>query len=165
MTRIRLIWAASAEHGDTFMYLKLAKPVEQVIKTARTLARQADQEYLGTEHLLLAIRQEDEGVAARLLDRFDVDEHRLRAQLTRLASKSMEETWVFGRLPGSPHLKSVIAAAIELAQRMGSGEVWSEHLLLAMLKEQGSIACSALNKLGMTYEAAQSAAEELASGK
>lgn len=147
------------------MYLKLAKPVEQVIKTARALARQADQEYLGTEHLVLAIRLEDDGVAARLLDRFGVDEHRLRAQLARLASKSMEETWVFGRLPGSPHLKSVIASAIELAQRMGSDKVWAQHLLLAMLREQGSIACSALKKLGMTYEAAQDAAGELTSKK
>jgi ATP-dependent Clp protease ATP-binding subunit ClpC len=142
------------------MHPKLAKPVEHVIKAARALAREADQEYLGTEHVLLAIRMEDDGVAARLLDRFRVDEHRLRAEIARLAIKSMEETWVFGRLPGSPHLKNVIATAVDLAKQMGSDEVAAQHLLLAMLKEKGSIAYQAIKKLGMTYDAAQDAALE-----
>ena len=137
------------------MYEKLTKRVEEVIKLARSIARQADQEYLGTEHVLLAVQQEGTGVGAKVLDRLGVDEYRLKAELARHVRKSMEDTWVFGRLPGSPHLKSVIACAIELARRLDSNVVCTEHLLLAMLKEKGSLAEQALRSLGVTYQRAE----------
>lgn len=146
------------------MYEKLTKRVEKVIELARSIARQADQEYLGTEHVLLAVQQEGTGIGAKLLDHFGVDEHRLKAELDRHVRKSMEDTWVFGRLPGSPHLKSAIGSAIELAQQLDSKEVCTEHLLLAMLKEKGSIAEQTLRKLGLTYKKARDETLKMAAG-
>lgn len=137
------------------MYEKLTKRVEQVIKLARSIARNADQEYLGTEHVLLAVCQEGTGVGAQVLNRLGVDEYRLQTEIDRHVKAHLEETWVFGRLPGSPHLKNVVANAIELAQQLGSKVVCTEHLLLAMVGEKGSIAGQALRKLGVTYEAAK----------
>ena len=134
------------------MYEKLTERVEKVIKLARSIARQTDQEYLGTEHVLLAVYQEGTGVGAQVLNRLGVDEYRLQAEIDRHIRAHMEQTWVFGHLPGSPHLKSAVACAIELAQQLGSKVVCTEHLLLAMLKEEGSIAEQALRKLGVTFE-------------
>jgi len=136
------------------MYVKLTKRVEAIIKQARSFAREADQEYLGTEHVLLAIAREGTGVGARVLQAFGVDEYRLRAEIAKLTRKSMEETWVFGRLPGSPHLKASVATAIELAQKMNAQELGTEHLLLAMLSERGSIARQSLEALGVTFDKA-----------
>ena len=62
----------------------------------------------------------------------------------------MEDTWVFGRLPGTPHFKNVIAKAIEAARELRSKEVCTEHLLLGLLAEKGSVAHAALKALGVT---------------
>ena len=134
------------------MYGKFSKRVEKVITLARKLAQGEDQEYLGTEHVLLAIAQEGTGVAAELLGKHGADEYRLKATIDRLVGDSMTETWVFGNLPGSPHLKNAVAAAVEQAQDLNSEHVCAEHLLLGLLKEDGSIAAQALKHLGITYQ-------------
>ncbi len=143
------------------MYEKLSKRVEAVIRLARDVARADDQEYLGTEHVLLAICREGTGVGAKMLDAFQVDETKLRQQIDILVRKSLDETLVFGNLPGSPHLKSVVATSIRLAQQLESREVCTEHLLLAMFGEKGSVAETVLRNLGMTYDAARAKAVEL----
>jgi len=61
-----------------------------------------------------------------------------------------EDTWVFGRLPGTPHFKNVIAHAIEGAREIKSKEVCTEHLLLGLLAEKGSVAYAVLKALGIS---------------
>jgi len=134
------------------VYEKLTERVERVIQIARTLAHDRDHEYLGTEHVLLAILSEGTGMGAKILASYGIDEHRLQQEIRRHIKKSMEETWVFGRLPGSPHLKSVISHAIEIARQLESKQICTEHLLLAMLNEKGSIAEQVLREFGLTYD-------------
>lgn len=131
------------------MYEKLSEDMERVIKTANVIAREYDQEYVGTEHLLLAIAREAAGRGAQLLIRAGATEAALKDAVDRLMQQSLEDTWVLGRLPGSPHFRNVIAAAIEEARAFESKEVRSEHLLLALLAEKGSVAESALTALGI----------------
>lgn len=144
------------------MYEKFSQRVATVVKLARDIAREGDQEYLGTEHMILAIAREGTGIGAKLLEKAGIDEHKLKAQIERLVKKSMEETWVFGNLPGSPHLKSTVGKAITLAQQMDSKEVCTEHLVLAMLMEPGSVAERALKHFGMNFESARALAIESA---
>ena len=66
-----------------------------------------------------------------------------------LVLKSAEETWVFGRLPGTPHFRNVMAIAIEEARQFESKEVCSEHMLLALAREEGSVAQATLLELGI----------------
>ncbi len=146
------------------MYEKFSKRVSTVVEHARKIAREADQEYLGTEHVLVAIMREGSGVGAKVLSSFGVDEYRLKAEIDRLVRKSMEDTWVFGKLPGSPHLKSTVATAVRMAQELESKEVCTEHLLLAMLREEGSVAERALLAFGATYDKAHAKTQELISG-
>jgi ATP-dependent Clp protease ATP-binding subunit ClpA len=76
----------------------------------------------------------------------------LRAEIDKLIKKQMEETWVFGRLPGTPHFRNVMAQAIEQSQQLEANEVCTEHLLLGLLKEKGCVAYNALKALGLSYE-------------
>ncbi|NOS99898.1 MAG: ATP-dependent Clp protease ATP-binding subunit [Phycisphaerales bacterium] len=144
------------------MYEKLSKRVDDVVKIARGIAREMDHEYLGTEHLLLAILQEGTGVGARILAAAGIDQNSVRAELDKRIRKSMEDTWVFGRLPGSPHLKGVVVQAVDIAGKLNSKDVCTEHLILAMLLEKGSLAEQTLRALGLTYDAAKSRLAELA---
>ncbi len=137
------------------MYPKSSQRVAKVIKLANEIAREYEQEYVGTEHLLLAIEREGTGVGAGVLRRHGVTGPKLRAEVDKLVKKSMEETWVFGRLPGTPHFRNVMATAIEQCQKLEAKEVCTEHVLLALLKEAGSVACKALANLGITFDAAK----------
>ncbi len=134
------------------MLPKSSSRVAEVIRIANQIAREYDQEYVGTEHLLLAIQREGTGVGAKALAKRGVTADRLRAEVDSLVRKQMEETWVFGRLPGTPHFKNVMAAAIEQCQKIKAPLVCTEHLLLALMKVRGCIAQKALKTLGLKYD-------------
>lgn len=134
------------------MYETLSERVKQVIKRADEIARDYSQEYVGTEHVLLAIAEEGTGTGARVLQNHGADYGKVKAEVDRLIHKSLEDTWVFGRLPGTPHYRNVVARAIEEAQDLRSREVRTEHLLLGLLREKGSVAYNALLNLGLRLE-------------
>ncbi|MGB9625741.1 MAG: Clp protease N-terminal domain-containing protein [Phycisphaerae bacterium] len=131
------------------MYEHLSPRVEKVIKLANRIAHEYGQEYVGTEHVLLAIVEEGTGKGVEVLARHAIDAPKVKAEVDRLIEKSMEDTWVFGRLPGTPHFRNVVARAIEEARDLGSKEVCTEHLLLGLLREKGSVAYNALINLGL----------------
>lgn len=143
------------------MLPKSSQRVAEVIKVANQVAREYEQEYVGTEHVLLAIEREGTGIGAAVLKKHGLSADKLRREIDRLIKKRMEETWVFGRLPGTPHFKNVIAQAIQQCQQLESKEVCTEHLLLALLTEKGSVAYQALKDLKLTYEAARQDVLEL----
>ena len=146
------------------MLPKSSPRVAEVIKLANGIAREYEREYVGTEHVLLAIQREGTGVGAAVLAKRGVTAGKLRDEIDKLIKKQMEETWVFGRLPGTPHFKNVVATAIQQCQELQSKEVCTEHLLLALLVEKGSVAHKALKSLGLTYDQARSDVLELTSG-
>jgi len=143
------------------MLPKSSPRVAKVIKLANEVAREYEQEYVGTEHVLLAIQREGTGVGAKVLAKRGISEQRLRAEIDKLVKRRLEETWVFGRLPGTPHFKNVVAVAIEECQLLGAKEVSTEHLLLGLLKERGSVAHKALKSLGLSFDDARATVQEL----
>lgn len=132
------------------MYEHLSRRVDHVIKLANSIAREYEQEYVGTEHVLLAIAREGTGMGARILRDQAVSEEKISAEISKLIKASLEDTWVFGRLPGTPHFKNVIAHAIEAAREIKSKEVCTEHLLMGLLAEKGSVAYAVLKALGIS---------------
>ena len=135
------------------MLPKSSRRVAEVIRLANEVAREYELEYVGTEHLLIAIHREGTGLGSAILTKRGVTPEALRDAIDTLSKKQLEETWVFGRLPGTPHFKNVMATAIDQCQRLGAKEVCTEHILLALLKEKGSIACNSLRELGVTHDA------------
>ncbi|UCE59834.1 MAG: hypothetical protein JSU63_20620 [Phycisphaerales bacterium] len=145
------------------MLPKSSQRVAEVIKIANQIARDYEQEYVGTEHVLLAIQREGTGVGAKVLAKHGATTAKLQGEVEKLVKRQLEETWVFGRLPGTPHFKNVVATAIEQCQSLGAPQVCTEHLLLALSKERGSVAQKALNALGLSFDVIREDILELAS--
>lgn len=147
------------------MYEQLSKNVERVIKVANEVAREYELDYVGTEHVLLAIAREGSGVGGKILQALKIDEFNLKNVVDKLMKKSMEDTWVFGRLPGTPHFRNVMAKAIEEAQKLRSREVCTEHVLLALANEKGSVGEAALAEMGATPERVRTELNRITSQK
>lgn len=141
------------------MLPKSSQRVGEVIKLANAIAREYEQEYVGTEHVLLAIQREGTGLGASILEKRGITAEKLRHEVDQLVKKQLEETWVFGRLPGTPHFKNVVATAIAECQQLEAREVCTEHLLLALAREKGSVAQKALTALGMNYDEVRKAVD------
>jgi len=146
------------------MLPKSSRRVAKVIQLANLLAREYEQEYVGTEHVLMAIQREGTGIGAKILAKRGITAEKLRAEIEKLVKTQLEETWVFGRLPGTPHFKNVVATAIDQCQELGATEVCTEHLLLALIKERGSVSQKALTALGLSFETARADVIELMAG-
>jgi ATP-dependent Clp protease ATP-binding subunit ClpC len=134
-------------------YPQLDKNAAQIVKTvAQQIAYEFELDYVGTEHILLAILRAGEGVGAKVLKAFNVSEDGAHTTVEEVLKRDMEDTWVFGRLPGSPHYRNVLAYAIDEATQLEAKHIGSEHLLLALLREEGSTAQRVLAKLGVTLK-------------
>ena len=125
---------------------------KSIVKLANDIAHEYELEFVGTEHILLAILRHNSGIGARVLKKCGIDEQKARATVDELVQRAKEDTWVFGRLPGSPNYRRVIELAIEEATRLDAKRIGSEHLLLALLREKGTTGQRALTKLGVTLK-------------
>lgn len=117
---------------------------------AQEIAREFELDYVGTEHILLALLRHGRGRAAAILRSMDVTEPKARAAVEALLKRDLEDTWVFGRLPGSPSYRNVLAHAIDEAGKLDSPTVNTEHLLLALLREPDTSAARVLAGFGVT---------------
>ena len=120
--------------------------------------------YVGTEHLLLGIIREGTSRGARILFDHGATEHWTKAVVDELvdelADKGMDETWVTGRLPGSPHFMDVFSRAERIAQRLGHSQICAEHLLAALLTLTGSVGYEVLRAMGISMEIIENAFHE-----
>ena len=143
------------------MYQHLSKTAKDVLKLAEQIARRDQHEYVGTEHVLLAIAEYGLGIGAQVLQDCAVTPAAVKDQVHALLKGSMEETWVFGRLPGTPHFKQVIAYAIEEAEKAKDPKVGTEYLLLGLIREKGCLAERALRNLGVNLNLARQKTAQL----
>jgi len=134
-------------------YPQLDAHAAQIVKqTAQQIAYEFELDYVGTEHILLAILRCGQGIGAAVLKDLGVTEELARKKVEEVIKRDMEDTWVFGRLPGSPHYRNVLAHAIDEATQLEARQIGSEHLLLALLREEGSTAQRVLSQLGVTLK-------------
>ena len=131
---------------------RLAPDARAVVDLANEIAHDFGLEYVGTEHILLAILRHHDNVGARALERLGTDEDQVRAALDELFQRAKEDTWVFGRLPGSPHYRNVIERAMEIAEQLESKSITCAHLLLALFHDQQSAARRILSGQGVSLK-------------
>ncbi len=121
----------------------------RVLSLAHEEAERLNQERVGTEHLLLALIQEDGGVASRVLHDLGLEEDRIKEIIERLTDKS-------GVKPTQIELgadtQQVFEGAIEEARRMGHHYIGTEHLLLGLVNANNGLSVDVLKKLGVTAE-------------
>lgn len=120
-----------------------------------TLANQEAQrfnhEYIGTEHILLAIIVEGRGVAAQILQRLRIDADAVRREAEKLV-QSGPDMVALGRLPQTPRAKQAMRFAIEESGKLGHNFIGTEHLLLGLIRERGGVAAEVLAKFGLNLD-------------
>jgi ATP-dependent Clp protease ATP-binding subunit ClpC len=130
----------------------LSRRAEEILRLAKHIARGYGQGFVGTEHLLLAILREGEGQGALLLRAYGATEESVKEHVDQVVQDRMQETWVLGRLPGTPHFRDVLSRAAHEARGRGNWQICSVHLLLAILEEKNSTGWTVLQSIGITTE-------------
>ena len=125
---------------------------KRVLALAQDEAIRFNHNYMGTEHLLLGLVREGEGVAARVLDSLNVDLSKLRTEVERTIGRG-DSTHSPSEITLSPEMKKVIQLAIDEARKLGHSHVGTEHLLLGIVRENESTAAKALATFGVSLDA------------
>ncbi|MBN2212536.1 MAG: hypothetical protein JW709_14155 [Sedimentisphaerales bacterium] len=137
------------------MYQHLSETAKEVLKLAEEIARRDRLDYVGTEHVLLGIMEHGLGLGAQVLQNAGITLELLQESIQQLTRSGSDDTWVLGRLPGSPHFKQVIANAIEEAELVRQKKVGTEYLLLGLLRETDCVAEKTLRRAGLTLSQAR----------
>lgn len=116
---------------------------------ARELAREHNSGYIGTEHLLLALLDDSDGFAARVLDRHGVDYQAACAAALRLFPGTPAASGQTLPEPLSPRTLTVIQAAGDLARRLNYSQIGTHHLLVALLRDRNGNAVHVVRNLGV----------------
>lgn len=123
------------------MFRRFTQRARNAVLHAQEEARQLNHPAIGTEHILLGLLREGEGVGARALMNMGVDLQQVREEVTRLLGQNVEETEKpMGDLPITPRAKKIFNLAFDEARLQGVNYVGTEHLLLAVLREEEGIA-------------------------
>ena len=137
------------------MQEKFTRQAENVLKLAKNTAQSCKHSYIGTEHILVGLLEEEEGTAGRILEEFGVESDKLRSLITRLIAPS--EVLVAELVPQySPRARKLIEQALKDASGQKE-EAGTEHLLLAMLKETDSVGTRLLYTMGVNIQKLYSA--------
>jgi ATP-dependent Clp protease ATP-binding subunit ClpC len=126
-------------------------------------AKRFNHNYIGTEHLLLGLIKEGEGIAAKALKSSGFSLEQLRKKVEEMIGKGKEEV-SDNNLPFTPRTKKVLNLSLEEARRLGHNYIGTEHLLLGLLKEGEGIAARVLNEEGAEFNKIQSEIIKLLGG-
>jgi ATP-dependent Clp protease ATP-binding subunit ClpC len=129
--------------------------VRRVLANAREVASSLNHEYVGTEHLLLALAEETEGVSAAVLENLGARRGEIIARLRSTVVAGHAGARVGPDLPYTSRAKKVLELSMSEARRFRHSYVGVEHLLLGILAEEKGIAAQALNSFGVTLERAR----------
>ena len=129
---------------------KFSERARRVLTMAQEEAQHFNHNYIGTEHILLGLVRETEGVVARVLINLGIDLNKLRAAVEFIVGRG--EKPVQGEIGLTPRAKKVIELAVDEARRMNHSHISTEHLLVGLLREGEGVACGVLESLGVTLE-------------
>src|SRR5512134_468567 len=128
---------------------RFTQRARRVLSLAHQEAERMRQNYIGTEHLLLGLMQEEGGVAGRVLRELGLEPERVQEIVERLTGTGQYRG---GKLGLSPGTQQVLEYAVEEARRMGHHYIGTEHLLLGLVRYGEGVALDVLRKLGITPE-------------
>ena len=129
------------------MFERFTDKGRKIIILAREEAERHQNDYLGTEHLVLAVLRETDGIALTIIKKMGLSSEQIRLEIERNLPGG-GTTMTFGEIPFSPRVKKVIEYAVEEARLLGHNHIGSEHLLLGLLREEEGIGGKILRSLG-----------------
>ena len=144
------------------MFERFTDRARRVIVLAQDEARNLKHNYLGTEHFLLGLIREGEGVAAKALEALDITLDEVRAQVIDIIGEGQEPP--SGHIPFTPRAKKVIEYAMREGLQLGHSYIGTEHLLLGLTREPDGVAAQVLTKLGADMTRVRSQVNQLISG-
>src|SRR6187431_2872575 len=133
---------------------KFTDRARKVLTLAQDEAQRFNHNYIGTEHLLLGLVREGEGVAARVLENMNVELSKVRTAVEFIIGRG--DRPVVGEVGLTPRAKRVIKLAIDEARRLGHNYIGTEHLLLGLVREGEGIAAGVLESLGVSLDKVRS---------
>ncbi len=129
---------------------KFTDRARKVLTLAQGEAQRFNHNYIGTEHLLLGLVREGEGVAARVLENMNLELPKVRTAVEFIIERG--DRPVVGTVGLTPEAKRVIELAIDEARRLGHNYIGTEHLLLGLVREGEGIAAGVLESLGVDLD-------------
>jgi len=142
------------------MFNRFTERARKVIILAKEEARRFNHDYIGTEHILLGLIREGEGVAAAVLQKMGVSLENIRLEIEKLVQPG-PTTQIIGDIPFTPRAKKALELAAEEARSLGHNYIGTEHLLLGLIREGEGIASQVLLNLGMDLNTVRNEVMEL----
>ncbi len=133
---------------------KFSERARRVLSLAQEEAQRFNHNYIGTEHILLGLVRETEGVAARVLANLGIDLTKVRSAVEFIIGRG--EKPVQGEIGLTPRAKKVVELAVDEARRMNHNYIGTEHLLIGLLREGEGVAAGVLESLGITLDKVRS---------
>lgn len=143
------------------MNRKFSPKVKKIISLSRNEALRLGHDYIGTEHLLLGMLQDNDNLAVRVLDAMDVDFHELKFKIEDSISETRSEQpqVPVGNVPLNRQAERVLKVTFLEAKNLNSDEISPEHLMLSILKHGDNIASKVLSEFDINYESYKSELE------
>jgi ATP-dependent Clp protease ATP-binding subunit ClpA len=137
------------------MFERFTDKARRVVVQAQHEARELRHTFIGTEHLLLGLMHQDDGLAVHVLRSLDVDPQAVAGQVRELAGQGHESVIVSDHIPFTPQAKKTLELALREAQRLQHNYIGTEHLLLGILRDGEGIAFQALDIHGVDLDTAR----------
>ncbi|HEX6918732.1 MAG TPA: Clp protease N-terminal domain-containing protein, partial [Actinomycetes bacterium] len=141
------------------MFERFTDRARRVVVLAQEEARMLNHNYIGTEHILLGLIHEGEGVAAKALESLGISLEAVRSQVEEIIGQGQQAP--SGHIPFTPRAKKVLELSLREALQLGHNYIGTEHILLGLIHEGEGVAAKALESLGISLEAVRAQVEEI----
>jgi ATP-dependent Clp protease ATP-binding subunit ClpC len=132
--------------GSDEMFERFTDRARRVVVLAQEEARMLNHNYVGTEHILLGLIHEGEGVAAKALESLGISLEAVRQQVEEIIGQGQQAP--SGHIPFTPRAKKVLELSLREALQLGHNYIGTEHILLGLIREGEGVAAQVLVKLG-----------------
>jgi ATP-dependent Clp protease ATP-binding subunit ClpA len=144
------------------MFERFTDRARRVVVLSQEEARLLNHNYIGTEHLLLGLIHEGQGVAAKALESLGIRLEAVRAQVEEIIGRGQEAP--SGQIPFTPRAKKVLELSLREALQLGHNYMGTEHILLGLIREGEGVAAQVLVKLGADFSLVRQQVIQLLSG-
>ena len=144
------------------MFQRFSDRARRVVVLAQEEARMLNHNYIGTEHLLLGLIQEGEGVAAKALESMNISLEAVRNQVEEIIGRGSSAPT--GHIPFTPRAKKVLELSLREALQLGHNYIGTEHILLGLIREGEGVAAQVLTKLGADLDRVRNQVVQLLTG-
>jgi ATP-dependent Clp protease ATP-binding subunit ClpC len=144
------------------MFERFTDRARRVVVLAQEEARMLNHNYIGTEHILLGLIHEGEGVAAKALESMNISLEAVRNEVTNIIGRG--QTSPAGHIPFTPRAKKVLELSLREALQLGHNYIGTEHILLGLIREGEGVAAQVLQKLGADLNRVRQQVIQLLSG-